>query len=151
MMETVYLEEQSSVVAATVRQRLFALGVVTTASAALLYLRLYNPAIPGAGLYPPCPFRALTGLDCPGCGTLRGLHQLTHGHLLAALDYNALMVMASPVIGYTFISYLLLAARGRGLPQPFVRPIFIKALFWIVISFWILRNIPVYPLTILSS
>ena len=45
------------------------------------------------GLFPPCPFLTLTGLQCPGCGTLRGLHQLLNGHLIAALGLNIVMVL----------------------------------------------------------
>lgn len=148
VVSTTYFEERS--LAATLRERLFALAIVATSVAALLYLRLFNPATPGTSYYPSCPFHSLTGLNCPGCGTLRGLHQLTHGHLLTALNYNALMVLSLPFLGYTLVSYALVAARGRGLSKPFVRPVFIRALFWIVIAFWILRNIPVYPLTLLS-
>ncbi|HEY0319943.1 MAG TPA: DUF2752 domain-containing protein [Pyrinomonadaceae bacterium] len=149
-MDTTYFEERGTSVAATLRTRLFALAVIATTTAALAYLRFFNPATPGTSYYPSCPFHTLTGLNCPGCGTLRGLHQLTHGHLITALNYNALMVLSLPFLGYTFISYALVAARGRGLPKPFIKPVFIKALFWIVLAFWILRNIPVYPFTLLS-
>src|SRR2546423_54123 len=124
VVDTTYFEEHR--LAATLRERLFAFAIVATSVVALLYLRLFNPATPGTSLYPSCPFHSLTGLNCPGCGTLRGLHQLTHGHLLTALNYNALMVLSLPFLGYTFISYALVAARGRGLPKPFIRPVFIK-------------------------
>jgi hypothetical protein len=150
VMDTTYYEERGSTVAATFRARLLAFAIVATTTAALLYLRFFNPATPGTGYYPSCPFHTLTGLNCPGCGTLRGLHQLTHGHLLTALNYNVLMVLSLPFFGYTFISYALVAVRGRGLPQPFIRPVFLKAFLCIYIAFWILRNIPVYPLTLLS-
>lgn len=148
VMETTYFEEPRA--AATVRRRLFALAILLTTFAALIYLRLFNPATPGAGFYPSCPFHTLTGLHCPGCGTLRGLHQLTHGHLITALNYNALMVLSLPFLAYSLTSYVLVALRGKGLPKPFIRPVFIRALFFIVVAFWILRNIPVYPLTVLA-
>ena len=32
-----------------------------------------------SGRYPTCPFHAVTGLWCPGCGGLRAVHDLTHG------------------------------------------------------------------------
>lgn len=150
VMDTTYFEDRSSSVAATLRARLLAFAIVATTTAALLYLRFFNPAEPGTSLYPSCPFHTLTGLNCPGCGTLRGLHQLTHGHLLTALNYNVLMVLSLPFFGYTFVSYALVAVRGRGLPKPFIRPVFLKAILWIYIAFWILRNIPVYPFTLLS-
>ena len=146
--ETTYFEERSA--SSTLRQRLFALAIMAATFSALLYLRLFNPASPGAGFYPSCPFNTLTGLNCPGCGTLRGLHQLTHGHFITALNYNALMVFSLPFLAYAFTSYALVALRGKGLPKPFIRPVFIRALFFVIIAFWVLRNIPVYPLTLLS-
>ncbi len=151
-MDTTYFDERAGGRArsASVRERLFALTIITTVLSALTYLRLFNPANPATNYYPACPFFSLTGFHCPGCGTLRGLHQLTHGHLLTALDYNALMVLSLPFLAYTFVSFALIAARGRGLPKPFIQPVFVKALFVIVILFWILRNIPVYPLTLLA-
>src|SRR5215208_2482155 len=152
VMDTTYFEGRTTTttLVASVRRRLLALSIIVTTTGALIYLRLFNPATPGTSLYPSCPFHTLTGLNCPGCGTLRGLHQLTHGHLITALNYNALMVLSLPLLGYTLASYAFVAVRGRGLPKPFVKPVYIKALFWIVLAFWILRNIHVYPLTLLS-
>jgi hypothetical protein len=136
-------------VSASARERLFAVAFTVSSLAALLYLRLFNPA--SSGLFPPCPFRAITGLNCPGCGTLRGLHQLLHGHPLAALDLNPLMVMTLPFMAYVFLSYALVALRGRGLPKVFIPSPLIWVIFWVIISFWVLRNIPVYPFTLLAS
>ncbi len=57
------------------------------AVAGLLVLYVYPP---GAGsLYPRCLIHAVTGLSCPGCGTLRALHALLHGRLAEALGWNA--------------------------------------------------------------
>jgi len=49
------------------------------------------------GHYPTCPFRAITGYACPGCGSLRTLHDLAYGHFVTALTHNALLVMMMPV------------------------------------------------------
>lgn len=148
-LETTYFEGRETG-GATLRERLFAGGVVGITTAALLYVRAFDPSIPGAAVYLSCPFNNLTGLYCPGCGMTRGLHQLTHGHFLTALNYNVLITLLIPVAAYTLISYGLVAARGRGLPLFFTRPVYVKALFWIMLAFWVLRNIPVYPLTVLS-
>jgi hypothetical protein len=59
---------------------------------ALLYW--FDPA--QHGFYPRCHFRALTGLDCPGCGGLRATHALLHGDLAAAWRFNALFLLALP-------------------------------------------------------
>lgn len=47
-----------------------------------------------------CPFRALTGLPCPGCGMTRAFCALGHGEWRLALQYNAL----SPLV---FLAALL--------------------------------------------
>lgn len=33
----------------------------------------------------PCPFKALTGIDCPGCGFQRAVVHLMQGQLMASL------------------------------------------------------------------
>jgi hypothetical protein len=48
--------------------------------------------------YPVCFFHQTTGLLCPGCGTLRGLHQLLHGHLAAAFRFNPMLIVSLPFL-----------------------------------------------------
>lgn len=50
-----------------------------------------------------CPFKTLTGLDCPGCGSQRAVHELLHGNFKAAFSYNALFIIAIP---YAFVGIL---------------------------------------------
>lgn len=136
-------------VEASVNQRVLALMVIGATLGALTYLFLFNPAT-GASYFPSCPLRSLTGLFCPGCGTLRGLHQLLHGHLFTAFGFNPLMVLSLPFIGYAYLSYTVMALRGRSLPRFFVPPVLIKMLFWVVVAFGVLRNIPAYPFSLLA-
>jgi hypothetical protein len=49
------------------------------------------------GFYPPCPFHALTGLQCPGCGGTRALYQMLHLNFREALQLNALITVAVPI------------------------------------------------------
>jgi hypothetical protein len=42
---------------------------------------------------PPCPFHALTGLPCVGCGTTRALVALARGDVLLAIGWNPLTTM----------------------------------------------------------
>ena len=37
---------------------------------------------------PPCPYLALTGLACPGCGLTRAAHFLLHGDITRAFAFN---------------------------------------------------------------
>jgi hypothetical protein len=65
-----------------------ALVVLPLASAVFAVSALWSPAdLPGLVL---CPFRALTGLPCPGCGMTRAFCSLGHGDLSGAFGYNAL-------------------------------------------------------------
>jgi hypothetical protein len=41
----------------------------------------------------PCPFRQLTGYDCPGCGVTRALVNLSGGHVVAAAQHNLLFLV----------------------------------------------------------
>jgi hypothetical protein len=63
--------------------------------AATLVLFVVDPAT--SALFPPCPVRWAIGLYCPGCGSLRALHQLLHGNLGAAFRLNPLLVVFLPI------------------------------------------------------
>ena len=91
-------------------------------------------------LFPPCPLHRYTGLWCPGCGTTRALHQLLHGNVAAAFHFNPLAISLLPVIGYLFVS-------GE---ENNVKPIWVWTLLGVVVAFGVLRNIPVYPFTLLA-
>jgi Protein of unknown function (DUF2752) len=130
------------------RERLTASAVVALAAGGLSVVYLLDPGT--SDLYPPCPFLALTGFYCPGCGTLRALHQLSLGHPVAALDLNPLMVLLLPFVAYFLASHTVLALTGRPLKKIFVRPELIWALLGLVLVYWLLRNLPAHPLTLLA-
>jgi hypothetical protein len=133
---------------ASLDKRLQLAGVLGLCACTAIPLFFFNPD--STALFPPCPFLALTGYYCPGCGTLRGLHQLLHGNVEAALALNALMVLSVPFLAYAFISLVLEVFRGRPLPRLFRSPYSTWAIFVLVVAFWVLRNIPVYPFTLLA-
>ena len=98
-----------------------------------------SPFLPG------CPFRALTGFTCPGCGTTRALHQLLHGNLLAAFQFNPLLILSLPFLLYALLRYTNSVLRGQPINRNSLAAKYIWALFGIVLFFWIFRNTPVYP------
>jgi hypothetical protein len=108
----------------------------------------FNPVT--AGFFPVCPLHALTGLNCPGCGLTRGFHALFHGDVLGALHFNALLPVYLLVFAYLFVSMFLIAVKGRGLSFNIFRPGFIWSFLIIAMVFGVVRNIPVYPLTLLA-
>ena len=99
----------------TINRRTMLIGGACAAAAALLYF--YDPA--AAAFYPSCPLRALTGLLCPFCGSLRAAHELLHGRVLEAAALNPFLFAAGlawPVVParWTAIGAVLFMA-GRNL------------------------------------
>ena len=64
------------------------------------------------GAFVPCPFRALTGLWCPGCGLTRATHHLLRGDVGQALRYNAFVIVILAALTAVWLGWLL-GAAGR--------------------------------------
>ncbi len=126
------------------QQAAWIIAGLALAGVALIILFRVDPAT--SAWYPPCPFHRLTGFDCPGCGSTRGLHSLLHGDLLRAADYNLLLLPALPALALGF--YVRISGRGAGLWERVNKPAWILGLICV---FWILRNIPGHPLSWLSA
>jgi hypothetical protein len=112
-------------------------------AAGATYLFIFEPG--RSGFFLTCPFRALTGFTCPGCGSTRGLHHLLHGDPVAAFQLNPLFVIALPFMLYALIRYSNAVLRRRPLQTNQLQPKYIWVLFVAVLSFWIFRNTPWYP------
>lgn len=108
-----------------------------------IYLYAFEPG--KTGFFPVCLFRLLTGYTCPGCGSTRAMHQILHGHFLAAFMLNPLFLLAIPFLLFALIRYSLVVMSG-GMPRHNSMPAsYIYGLFVIVVTFWIFRNTPFYP------
>ena len=101
----------------------------------------YDPV--NFALFPKCPFLALTGYQCPGCGSQRAIHSLLHLNVSEAFHQNALLVLSLP---YLFI-HCLISAKTR--PSHYIlkwrKRLYGVPAIWLVFSlvilFWIGRNI----------
>ena len=50
-------------------------------------------------------------LQCPGCGATRALAALLHGHVIEAMNFNALITLLLPfAAAYGIVCYIRLAA-----------------------------------------
>lgn len=110
----------------------------------------YNPTMPNWAV--KCGFHELTSLNCPGCGGQRAIHALLHGHILEALRYNFIYVIGIPFFMYLYFyainEYIL---KNRKQKNNFIFTAkfgFGFAIF--IVTFFILRNIPIFPFTYLS-
>jgi hypothetical protein len=108
------------------------------AAGALGYIGLVDPHKPDS-IFPVCPFRLLTGLNCPGCGGLRMVHDVLHGDLVAAINDNVWLLIGVPLLA----GWMLLRRRRGKLPLtlPAAAAVMITLLAWTVV-----RNLPGFPL-----
>lgn len=81
-------------------------GAVALAGTALL--ATVDPSTSGI---PLCPLHALTGLDCPFCGSLRAVHALTRLDIVAALDHNVVFTLAVPLLVLGWLRWMWRATR----------------------------------------
>lgn len=132
------------------RQRAWWLAVGLSALAVAAF-QLYQRGPFGQPWLPGCLFHNLTGLHCPGCGMTRAAHATLHGRLGEAFRYNPLGMILLPLacigVGIEVIGWL------RGKPLPFrlnVGAMGAWLIVWLVVGFWLLRNIPCWPFTLLS-
>jgi len=114
------------------------LAIIAAGGAALV---LFFFAPERHAFYPRCLFHALTGLQCPGCGSLRAAHCLLHGDLAGAFQFNPLMVTLAPLITFWIGASAIRQATGRKTWHPFGRPIWAWALLAIGVAFGIIRNL----------
>jgi hypothetical protein len=114
-------------------------AVAALAVGATTLVAAVDPNQPGH--YPTCPFLFLTGLYCPGCGSLRAVHALTELDLLAALDRNPLTVLAVPFLVLAWARWTRRRATGR-IRDRVLPGWVIWGLLAAVCAFWVLRNLP---------
>ncbi|MGI9124352.1 MAG: DUF2752 domain-containing protein [Mycobacterium sp.] len=105
---------------------------------ALAYIGMVDPHRPGA-VFPPCPFKLLTGWNCPACGGLRMTHDLLHGQLSAAAVDNVFLLLGLPLLALW--SLWRVRSGRRALTPAVVTVIAVAAIAWTV-----LRNLPGFPL-----
>ncbi|MBA3784207.1 MAG: DUF2752 domain-containing protein [Acidobacteria bacterium] len=145
MTEHKILEDKIS--ASTV-ERILAVAGIAAIGAGAFIVAYFNPTT--AGFFPVCPLYYLTGIHCPGCGLTRGFHALFHGDVLTALHFNALLPAYALVFGFMFVSMILVAVRGRGLSWRIVPPSAMYGFLILAAVFFVLRNLPFYPFTLLA-
>lgn len=93
------------------------------------------------GPYPVCPTRSLFDIDCPACGTLRGLHALSRGQVGAAVSHNVLLLVAVPIGAAMWLCWAATAV-GRPLEPPAVPRWAVPALLLAGVVFTVVRNLP---------
>lgn len=121
------------------------LRVGAAALAATAVLAVGNP---NTTHVPLCPLKAVTGLDCPLCGSLRAVHALTRGDIAGAANHNLLFTVAAPFLvlawGWWLLDTLDRRPPGTQLVEAYRRHA--TPLRWVgialLVTFAVVRNLP---------
>jgi hypothetical protein len=115
-----------------------ALGTGAVLAGALAYVGLGDPHGHGF-MFPGCPFKLLTGFNCPACGGLRMTHDLLHLDFGAAVVDNVFLMVGLPMFAaWLFVRW----KQGRTLvPVTATVVVIVAAAVWTLI-----RNLPGFPL-----
>jgi hypothetical protein len=115
------------------------LAVAVLGASVLLHLR--DPHRSGSWGY--CPWLMLTGTQCPGCGGLRAVNDLTRGDVAGAASSNLLFVGCLPVVLFFWARWV--GDRWKGVTRNVSTS---RALTWsavflaVAVTFAVVRNLP---------
>ncbi len=105
---------------------------------AVAYVGLIDPHRRGSP-FPPCPFKLLTGWNCPACGGLRMAHDLLHADLAAAVADNVFLLFALPAVaGWVLVR--------RRLGRPVLTTAAVTVMAGLLVTWTVVRNLPGFPL-----
>lgn len=90
----------------------------------------------------PCPFYAITGWYCPGCGVSRMCLALLRLDFAAAFQANRLLFLLLPLFAVVAIAFAVTYVRKGRLPDgPRLRLLW-YGLAVVLIGYGVLRNLP---------
>ena len=118
-----------------------ALVVLPLTSAVFAVSAAWSPSdLPGFVL---CPFRAVTGLPCPGCGMTRAFCSIGHGDIAAAFSYNALgpLVFAAALLVWAHALAVVLKLAGPRAALERLRPTerAAQVMLALTLAWWVVR------------
>ena len=113
--------------------------VLAGTAAAMTYIGSVSPY--ASGNYPVCPLYAVTGLYCPGCGSLRSLHSLANADIVASFARNPIMPPLLLILALVFLRWVVLRWKGERLTwEP---PAWVPIAIGVgVVVYGVARNLP---------
>lgn len=119
-------------------KRLWVVAAISVLLAGICVYFYFDPT--DSVFFPRCPFLAVTGYQCPGCGSQRAIHALLHGDIAAAWHYNCILLLFAPLVLALLVSEFTRTKYPRfysRINSAFV----IWGCFIVLMLWWLLRNI----------
>jgi len=119
-------------------------------SVGLIVAILYYFINPSFNFFPRCPLYSTTGILCPGCGSQRALHDFLHLDFMGVVGHNVLFLFGIVVLLYHFTILGLNTFFSKNYSNLLYHKRTPIIILIIVVVYWILRNIPIYPFNLLA-
>lgn len=119
------------------RRALIIITAVVAVIAAIVYF-YFDPS--SSRLFPRCLFLETTGVKCPGCGSQRAIHALLYGNVAAAWQFNAMVVIAIPLIAF-YVVVSVLKDRWLRLYRVLFSRTVLFSLVGLIVLWWVVRNV----------
>lgn len=121
-------------------RNIFLIAGITVAAAVLI--TVYSVFDPSSGdfPFPKCPSKLITGYNCPGCGSQRGIHALLNGDIAGCLKYNAMLIPALLMIALLTLASII-KDRHPGLHKALNSTKSLTIVLTVIILWTIVRNI----------
>lgn len=124
------------------------IGIFVIALAGAVFLYYHSPE---ENMWLICIIYKLSGYYCPGCGAGRACYAILHGRFYQAFCYNPLLCLLLPWFALYFcICMTQWLLYGRETISQRIPAWVAYVILAIVILYGILRNIAVYPFSLLA-
>lgn len=99
----------------------------------------------------PCPFHFFTGFWCPGCGGQRALVLLLQGNILESFRYNIFLIPIIVFLFYWYVNWVEQTIFKQKIDSKSnSKTNYFRLFLWIVLIYFVLRNLPIFPFTYLA-
>lgn len=116
----------------------FIILILIVAFGIILYF--FNPE--STVWFPKCPFKLLTGYDCPACGVQRCAYHVFHFNFAEAFHYNPFLVVSLPYAALLiWVTWIVSQNRATNLRRFCYHPIVVRTYMVLTVFWWIARNI----------
>ncbi len=123
------------------------IGVLAFFGMLALYV-FWNPS--ETNIFPKCPLFSVTGIYCPGCGSQRSVHKLLNGQVIEGIRHNYLMALLGLVLLYEVFIFFANNVFNKSITNYLHKSKVTLSILVVVLLFWVLRNINLFPFTELA-